>query len=162
MRIHLDPLTPNSSRYGRAGTIVFAQNTVKCIFSVVHTQVVQPTPLVLLHTCLPTCLSSCSKNSEDPCNTAEVFIPKTSLPVRFKGREISLLINFFSFCVKKLSLKYFQDLVPSQSKFWKKNCSMIPVAKWSNLGQVSTAPNLNVLCNTCRGTKKCFVAATFC
>lgn len=89
------------------------------------------------------------------------FYSQTSLPVRFKGREISLLINFFSFCVKKLSLKYFQDLVPSQSKFWKKNCSMISVAKWSNLGQVSTAPNLNVLCNTCRGTKKCSVAATF-
>lgn len=50
MRTYSDPLTPNSSHDGRAETVVFAQNTVKCIvaFSVViHTQLVQPTPSVL-------------------------------------------------------------------------------------------------------------------
>lgn len=126
---------------------------------VVHTQLVQPPPLVSAYLSK---LPSCSKNSEDPCNTRGVFIPKTSLPVRFKEREISLLIDFFSSCIKKLSLKYFQHLVPSQSRFWGKIFSVIFVAKLLTLSQVRTSLNLKVLCNTCRGTMKCFVAAVFC
>jgi len=70
----LDPLTPNSNDCGRAETVVFAQNPVKCIVAlsvVVHTQLIDPALSVLLHTCLPTWLPTCSKHSEDPCNTAE-------------------------------------------------------------------------------------------
>lgn len=50
MRRYSDPLSSNSSHYGGAETVVFSQNTVKCIVAfsvVVHTRLVQPTPSLL-------------------------------------------------------------------------------------------------------------------